>query len=198
MANLMNQLMGAQNRVQRRPVNALRNAFQNAQQGQANQQFVENHSPAHLLAQQLMNTLHNGNNGLHLGQLQGAHPPHAGGNGAPPPPPAPRMHNGTPMSPLRAVFQDLRSGLDPMQMQHLLAGHVPGGEHGDFAALNHRPAVMNLIAQLMQQGGQGLPGTYNAFAHYINNGLAHPGPNNIFKVRPPQAPNPITVGNSML
>lgn len=121
--------------------------------------------------------------------LQGGNPPHLGG-GAPPAPPAPTTHNGQPMSPLRAIFQDLQGGLNSQQRQNINHGHVPGGFNGDFMNVNRRGDVVSLIAQMLAHGGQ-LPGNFDAFAQYINQGLAgnqHIPGGDVGKIRPPVNP----------
>lgn len=143
--------------------------------------------------QQLVQRFANGPNqaGFHPNQimLQGGNPPHLGG-GAPPPPPAPTTHNGQPMSPLRAIFQDLQGGLNSQQRQNINHGHVPGGFNGDFMNVNRRGDVVSLIAQMLAHGGQ-LPGNFDAFAQYINQGLAgnqHIPGGDVGKIRPPVNP----------
>lgn len=143
-------------------------------------------------------------------------PIHPGQPVIPPPPPAPVMHGGHPMSPLRAVFQDLQQGLNPVQLANIMAGRVPGHENGDFMALgrvhDNRGAIISQIAQMLSHGGQ-LPQNFNQFAHQINQGLAGGGgPTGIFHPHPPvpspmpiirrdilgNRPSKLNVGNTML
>lgn len=156
-------------------------------QGQARpnpfQQFLQQQAPGNPFVHQLQR--------FPIGAV-GGHPPIAGGvPQGPPPPPAPTIHNGNPMTPLRAVFQDLQQGLNPSQMANILAGRVPGHENGDFMNVNRHGDVVSLIAQMLSKGGQGLPGTYDAFARYINNGLAgnqHVPGGDVGHIRPPVNP----------